>query len=333
MTKANKLAAALAAFALLTAGLASTQNSSAAGVAVTVAPATSAVSTAGNVTLTLTTTAVVPVGGTVQVTRPTAGYTGTATMAITGATGTTANTVSGSESVTTFTVTGTPIAAGAMTITMGGLTTAATAGNYSWKVYTSAGDYGANFQYVGQANVVQVRARVPLALAFDIRNAADTANTNLCDMGDLTTAAVGFCEYRLKIATNAQNGYTINVATSGNFTNGTANFTNAAVGTGGTGGTAQAAGTELYGAKITKGSITGAGGTTTLAAVYDAGATNNVSYVAAGPAVLLTANKPNSPGATDLTNTTLVRHEAAISGSTSAGLYTQTVTYTIAPSF
>jgi hypothetical protein len=311
----------------------STLNTHAAGVTVTVAPSAQAVSTAGNVVLTFTTTAAIPVGGTVQVLYPTAAYTGTATFAITGATGTVANTTSGSNNVSTFTVTTTPIAAGAITATIGGLTTSATAGNNTWIMYTSAGDYGANFQYVGQANVVSVRARVPLQLAFAIRNTGDTANTNVCDMGDLTTSAVGFCEYRLKVTTNARSGYTINVATSGNFTNGTDNFANAAVGTGGAGGTAQAAGTELYGVKVTKGSITGAAGTTTLATVYDAGATNNVSYVAAGPATLITANKPNSPATTDLTNTTLVRHEAGISANTAAGLYTQTVTYTIAPSF
>jgi hypothetical protein len=312
---------------------ATTLPAHAAGVAVTVAPSSIAVSTAGSVTLTFTTTTVVPIGGTVQVLRPTAGYTGTAALTVsTGAVGATVNTTSGAESIATGTVT-TAIPAGALTVTIAGLTTSATAGNNAWKMYTSAGDYGANFQYVGAANVVAVRARVPLQLAFTIRNAADTADTNICDMGDLTTVAVGFCEYRLKVATNAKTGYTVNVTTSGNFTNGTDNFANAAVGTGGAGGTAQAAGTELYGTKVTKGSITGAAGTTTLATVYDAGATNNVSYVNTTSATLITANKPNSPTTTDLTNTSLVRHEAAISANTAAGLYTQTVTYTIAPSF
>jgi hypothetical protein len=311
---------------------ATTLNTHAAGVTVAVAPSSVAVSTAGSVTLTFTTTAIVPIGGTVQVLRPTAGYTGTAALTVSaGAVGATVNTTSGSESIATGTVT-TAIPAGALTVTIAGLTSSSTAANNAWKVYTSAGDYGANFQYVGAANVVAVRARVPLQLAFTIRNAADTADTNVCDMGDLTTAAVGFCEYRLKVATNAKSGYTINVNTTGNFTNGTDNFANAAVGTGGAGGTNIAAGTETYGARVTKGSITGAAGTTTLASVYDAGA-NDVSYVNTTAATLITANKPNSPTATDTTNTSLVRHEAGISANTAAGLYTQTVTYTIAPSF
>ena len=169
-------------------------------------------------------------------------------------------------------------------------------------------------------------------LAFAIRDTTDTSNTNLCDMGDLTIAAVGNCEYRLKVTTNARLGYTINSTTTGNFTNGTDNFNNAAVGTGGTGGTAIAAGTEHYGVIITKGSITGAAGTTTLASAFNGGA-NDVAYTHTASSTILTANKPNSPATTDVTNTTLVRHEAAISSNTPAGIYSQTVTYTIAPSF
>ncbi|MBC7472321.1 MAG: hypothetical protein H7196_03635 [candidate division SR1 bacterium] len=304
-----------------------TLNTHAAGVTVTVAPSAVAVSTATTPTLAITTTATIAIGGTVQVTYPTAGYTGAGAIAVsTGVVGTTTITTSGTETILTATVT-TAIPTGALTITISGLTTTSTATNNSFKVYAGV-DYGANFQYVGSANVVSVRARVPLQLAFAIRNTADTANTNICDMGDLTTSAIGFCDYRLKVTTNARSGYTINVNTTGNFTNGTDNFANAAVGTA---GTAQVAGTELYGAKITPGSVTGSGGTVTNATVYSG--TNNVSYVNTTAATLLTATKPNSPAATDLTNTTLIRHEAAISANTSAGLYTQTVTYTVAPSF
>lgn len=302
----------------------------AAGQTVTITPATATISTAVSTSLAFTTSASIPVGGTISTAYTTANYTGTATMTVTGATGTTSSTVSGAKTITTFTVTGSAIAAGARTVTIAGLTTSATPSNSAWEVYTSTGDYGANFQYIGQANVVNVRARVPLILSFAIRNAADTADTNLCDMGDLTIAAIGNCEYRLKVATNAKSGYTINVQTSGDFTNGTDVFANALAGTT---GTAMAAGTETYGALITKGSVTGAGGTTTLASAYNAGLTNYVNYANVATAALMTSNKPNSPASTDLVNTTLVRHQAAINANTPAGLYTQTVTYTIAPSF
>ena len=327
MAKTNKFAAIIAAVGLLSAGLSSTQNTHAAGVVLTVTPSASAVSTAGTITLAFPALAV-PAAGTIQVVRN-IGYTGTAAYALSSGTISTTGAVvsSATENSQSLTV-GTATTAGTLTITVTGLTSPAAAGNYAWKIYTSAGDYGANFQYVGQANVVLVRARVPLQLAFAIRDTTDTTNTNICDMGDLTVSAVGFCEYRLKVTTNAQSGYTINVLTSGNLTNGTSNFANAAVGTA---GTAQVAGTELYGAKVTPGAITGAAGTVFVPPVYNS--TNDVTYVNTTVATLLTANKPNNPAATDLVNTTLIRHEASINGSTSAGLYTQTVTYTIAPSF
>jgi hypothetical protein len=302
----------------------------AAGQVVTVTPSTATISTAVSTSLAFTTSSVVPVGGTISTAYTTADYTGTATMTVAGATGTTSTTVAGAKTITTFTVTTTAIAAGARTVTIAGLTTAATPSNSAWEVYTSAGDYGAAFQYIGRANVVNVRARVPLILNFAIRNAADTANTNICDMGDLSLVAIGNCEYRLKVATNAKSGYTINVETSGNFTNGTDVFANALAGATGTN---IVAGTETYGAFITKGSVTGAGGATTLATAYDAGATNYVNYVNTTAAALITSNKRNAPIATDLVNTSLVRHEATINANTPAGLYTQTVTYTVAPSF
>jgi hypothetical protein len=307
-------------------------NTFAAGVAITVSPSIQTVSTAGSVTLGLTTTTVIPVNGLVQVVYPTAGYTGTPSLAIGGGTvGATITTTSGTDTIAEATVIG-AVSAGAKTIVITGLTSSAVSGNNLFTVYTSAGDYGAAFQYVGNANQVTIRAIVPVALSFAIRNAADTANTNSCDMGNLSVSTVGSCSYRLKVATNAEFGYTISTVTSGNLTNGTASFPNAAVGTAGTGGTTQVAGTELYGAKINKGSVTTAGGTTTLASVYDAG-TNNVLYNNTATADLVTTDKPNNPSATDTTNTTLVTHEASIAASTAAGIYTQRVMYTVTPSF
>ena len=316
--------------AMFAMSFASTVSSFAAGQTVTVTPSTTTVSTAVSTTLAMPTSAIIPIGGTIQTSYKTTTYTGTPTMTVAGATGTTDSVVSGANTIVTFTVTTAPIAIGTINITIAGLTTTATATNSAWEVYTSAGDYGAAFQYIGQANVVNVRARVPLLLSFVIRNAADTANTNICDMGDLSLTAIGFCEYRLKVATNAKSGYTINVNTSGNFTNGSDVFANALAGATGTN---IVAGTETYGALITKGAITGATGTTTLATAYNAGATNFVNYANTTAAALITANKPNAPAVTDLVNTSLVRHEAAINANTPAGLYTQTVTYTVAPSF
>ena len=283
--------------------------------------------------LNLTTAALIPATGLIEVVYPTAAYTGTPTITVSsGTVGATTTTTSGADTIASATAV-TDVPAGANVFTISGLSTSSTASNNLFTVYTSAGDYGSGFQYVGGANQVTVRAVVPVSLSFAIRNAADTANTNVCDMGNLSVTAVGSCSYRLKVATNAQYGYTVSTVTNGDFTNGSAVFPNAAVGTAGTGGTAQAAGTHLYGAKIDKGSITAPGGTTSLNAVYDAGAINNVSYVNVTSADLVTANKPNNPTATDVVNTSLVTHQAAVDASTAAGIYTQKVTYTVTPSF
>jgi len=335
----KKLLSIVSTASLVTAGafaLFSPSSALAAGLtSITATPSTQAVSTNANITLTFTPATAITNGSTIRV-GFSSSYTGGAalTNADVAATGT--NITSSTESAFTTTgFTSTLVTTGnvttPVTIVIGGvnkLTSPVAIGNYSFSLITSVGDVGAVLQYVGQANVVQVRAVVPPTLSFVIRNTADTANTNTCDMGDLTTASVGTCSYRLKVGTNAKNGYTVSVATSGNFTEGVANFANAAAGPG---GTLIAAGTETYGALVTKGNITG--GTTTLAAVYNAGVTNSVSYVNTLAATLITANGPNNPAATDLSNTSLITHNAAIDSATTAGSYLQTVTYTVVGSF
>ena len=302
----------------------------AAGLTTTLTPSAQSVSINGNVVLTFTPVTAVTNGSTITVAFP-AGYTGGAALtnadvAVTGTNIT--STVSSGFTATGFTSTLTTSAnvTTPITITIGGtnkLTSPVTAGNYGFLVNTSVGDTGGVFQYVGQANVVQVRAFVPTTLSFAIRNTTDTANINTCDLGTLTTAAIGTCSYRLKVGTNASNGYTVSVATSGGLTNGTKTFSDAAAG---------AAGTEKYGATITGGSTTSASAVT-VATAYNAGATNGVLYTNVAPALLLTAAGSNNPATTDVTNTALVTHKAAIAADTAAGLYTQTVTYTVTPSF
>jgi len=302
----------------------------AAGITPTVTPSAQTVSANANITLVFTPVTPITNGSTINVSFP-SGYTGGTALTNTDVTVTGTNitsTVEASFTATSFisTLTTSANVTTAVTIVIGGtnrLTTPAAAGNYPFSVATSVGDSGANFQYVGQANVVQVRALVPVSLSFVIRDSADAANTNTCDMGTLSLAAVGSCSYRLKIGSNAAS-YAVSVATSGNFTNGSYNFANAAP-------TLITAGTETYGAVITPGAVTN--GSVVLAGPYSAGA-NSVNYTNTIAATLLTITGQNNPGATgDTTNTSLVTHNAAISNTTASGLYTQTVTYTVLPTF
>jgi len=312
------------------------RDSQAAGVNPIITPSTQAVSTAASISTAYTTTATLTSGASIQLTYRNA-YTGTLSTANTTvntvAPTSVTNAVSGAFTTSTIVIANPSITSGStVTIATTGLTSPVAAGNYTFAIKTSA-DFGANFQYVGQANVVQVRAFIPVSLSFDIRNTADTANTNTCDLGTVTTIAVATCAYRLKVATNARNGYTVSMTTSGNLTDGTNNLNNAVAGAGGSGGTNIVAGTETYGVVINAGSITGAGGVITRANIFNAGA-NDVLFNYTTPQVILTATRPNSPAVSgDTTNTSLITHELGISSNTPSGDFTQTVTYTVAPAF
>jgi hypothetical protein len=310
------------------------------GVTPTITPSAANVSTALNAGNTLnvayTTSIALPAASTIKLTYN-SGYTGSVTTSNstinTVAPATATSATSGGNTTVTFT-TASAISSGAtVTIATTGLTSPSTAGNYVFSILSgnNGQDYGANFQYVGQYNLVQVTAFIPVTLSFSIRNTADTADTNICDLGTVSTASVASCSYRLKVTTNATSGYTISISADGGLTNGTSTVTNAAAGPTGTNLTA---GIEAYGATVNAGSITGSAGTISLASSYQNGGSNATAYNNTSPAVLLTANKPNSPsGSGDTTNTSLITHKLAISNNTSAGYYTQRVTYTVTPSF
>jgi len=343
----NKILSAIVAFALVF-GIFIQSNLivNAAGVNVTLSPSAQAVSTTANIALTFTPATGLTNSSTIIVSYPSTYIATPSTLTNTDITVTKtgdANFTSALESgftTTGFTITlttgGTLNTSSAFVITIGGggtnkLQSPAAASNNAFTISTSAGDFGGVLQYVGQANVVQVRAKINPSLSFVIRNSTDTANTNTCDFGTVDTSAVYTCSYRLKVGTNAANGYTVAVTNSGNLTDGVNNITNAAVGVGGSGGTTVAAGVETYGAIITPGTITGAGGTVTVASVYNAGATNAVSYVNTSSTTVLTANKPNNP--TAIGNTSLVTEQLGVNAGTPAGVFTKVETYTVTYNF
>ena len=215
--------------------------------------------------------------------------------------------------------------------------------NYSFGIATDnlsgAGDVGATLQYVGTLNKVQVTAIVPPVLTFAIRNSADSAEQStagtqkVCNLGVLSLTAVSSCAYRLKVTTNANSGYTISYNSDTRLYNGSYNFTDSAIGSP---GTTIAAGTEMYGVILTKGAISSGASVTRNSTKFstdpDAAKSFRITE-AAGPYTVLTAAGYNAPGATDTTNTTLMTHEAAISGSTPTGSYSHIITYTVAATF
>jgi hypothetical protein len=170
-------------------------------------------------------------------------------------------------------------------------------------------------------------------LSFNIRNSDDTADQKLCNIELASTTTVENCSYRLKVNTNATNGYAIYAQTSGDLSTGSNNIQNADPGSGGGGGSdisGGTAGVERYGVFINPGSITS--GSISLENLFDGGS-NNVQYNHTSSQQILTATGPNSPAGTDTTNTSLVTHNLNIAADTPPGIYTQSITYTVVPEF
>lgn len=207
----------------------------------------------------------------------------------------------------------------------------ANTGIYSASMIDSQGNYGAVLLYVDDANDVYVTAIVQPTLSFVIRTADDTANTNTCDLGVLDTSSVKTCSYRLKVSTNAANGYTISVKTDGDLRKaGTGDVPDADDIDPIAEDTVVTAGTEGYGIAFDGGSVT-SGATVTEVPDFD---DDDTPLVNTSPVDLLTVNGTNNPAASgDTTNTSLVTHRAAADADTQTGEYHQFVTYYVVANF
>jgi hypothetical protein len=236
----------------------------------------------------------------------------------------------------TYTFTGVTTGATASTAFCIRVGAVATAGNYSFimgdnKVASPANaDWGGALLYIGTAgaaaNDVLVTATVTgQELEFWIRDSADTVATATCPLGTLTTGAVSNCQYRLKVRTTATQGYTISWTSDGGLdTSGAAATIDAVI-------NAQVvtAGIEGYGVAFTPGANTD-GGTCTAASPWSLANENPVSSSAQS---LVACTKANLPAGTDLVNTHLMNHKAAISVATLPGSYDQIVTYYVTAKF
>lgn len=201
-------------------------------------------------------------------------------------------------------------------------------GIYSIAFTDTNGDYGATLIYVGDDNDVTVTANVAPTLSLAIRNDADTADTNVCALGTLTTTTVEDCAYRIKVSTNSTSGYTVTIDSDGDLRlSGSGDVAdNLDIDPIAENGTI-ASGTEGYG-------IVFNGGAATAGSITESGDFNDDDTpIPMTATTLFTSDGPNAPTATDTTNTALVTHEAAIDASTSAGSYTQIVTYLASASF
>ncbi len=206
-------------------------------------------------------------------------------------------------------------------------------GQYLQQVDVRADNYGTNkYSECKYSNYY-----CNMYLSMNFRNAADTLNVSQCNLGTASDTSVSTCQYRVKIDTNAKDGYSLYVKSSGGFTNSSNTIPSASVGSGGSGGTDisnSTAGVEMYGVVIDKGAITGtdAPGVPTLSSIFDAG-TNAVKYDYTTNQLLLLSIDINRPSSIDLINTSLVTHKLNIETLTNPGTYQQVITYTLLPNF
>lgn len=226
-------------------------------------------------------------------------------------------------------------------------TLSASSTNYAFSFLTTSStsstvptDFGASLLYANGGNQVTVSASVPSSLSFAIRNSADSADTNSCALGTLSTGAIATCSYRLRIATNAAGGFQSRIQANQDFANSqhTATFTN--IGDNGT----FTAGTEAYGIQVltgaTSGVRNGVTGQFSDAVTEDSSSagftfgTDASPVPTSTPLLFVTAGSPMvAATAPSLVTTSLVTHAAAINGGTPAGSYSQIVTYTVTASF
>jgi hypothetical protein len=215
----------------------------------------------------------------------------------------------------------------------------ATAANYSISILSSNPvDFGSALFYANGGNQVTVTATVPATLAFSIRNALDTSDTNTCAMGSLSLTSTSTCAYRLRIATNASNGFQAQIRANQDFGTGSATMTNVT-----NDGSQPSAGTELYGLSRIVAATEGGRNTTTGAFTLATTEANPTGFTfgtdpsavptSSAQTIFITGSAFQTGAAPSATTTQLVEHAASISAGTAAGNYSQIVTYTVTGSF
>jgi hypothetical protein len=199
-------------------------------------------------------------------------------------------------------------------------------------------DFGAALYYVLGGNQVLVSATVPASLSFSIRNSEDSANTNVCQLGTLSMSSVNTCTYRLRIATNASNGFVTTIQADKMFSTPTfATMTDIVD------GSSFVAGTEAYGISSLVAATQGGRQTTSSAfsdPIVESSFTSTTFNADPSPVptsttgIIISFPRPFNVGpAPSTTTTSAITHSAAISAGTAVGNYTQTVTYRVTGSF
>lgn len=208
-----------------------------------------------------------------------------------------------------------------------------TIGSYSVAIVTSTGDFGAALVHYDDNNDILVTATVGPTLSFNIRNLADSADTNACDLGNVTTTTtvnlnatddgVGECGYSLAIGTNSASGFQATIDADAALASGSFTMTDLAD------NAAFVAGTESYGLA----NVTAPGAITENVTAGFTFQTDS-SPVPVTPANFISATAPFVYTAgVDATDVTTVMHGLTVGSATETGAYVQLVTYRVTANF
>lgn len=210
----------------------------------------------------------------------------------------------------------------------GQLESSATPGNYS-EVFITTSELGIGMMYVADDNDVLITATVAPNLSLIIRNTADSADTNVCDLGELSSASVSTCDYRVAVGTNASGGLQVQITSDGDLDTAGADTIDVVVED-----STVTAGSEEYGIAITGATAGGeTGGAFTNPIVEDGDFNDDDTPIPTSATNFLSYGSAFQYTALTLTTSTLVTHRASIDSATMAGSYDQVVTYTITATF
>ncbi len=189
---------------------------------------------------------------------------------------------------------------------------------FSVAVITSE-DAGAGIAYVGNANDITVSVSMLSNLSLSIDNADGTycttvAGVTSCNLGVVLTTTVAQGSYDLNVGTNAQNGATLQINSSGALLNGAEDIAAYIEDSG-----AITAGTEEYGIDVA------ADAAWTKAGDFS----DDATPVPAVETAIATTAGENDIAGDDLT----ITHKAAIDSTVLARTYSQIVTWTASASF
>jgi len=187
------------------------------------------------------------------------------------------------------------------------------AGTYKVSLSGTFGDMGTVSIPILNSDSVALQANIVPELSFSIRNESDTAVSNECSLGTINSLGISQCSYRLAAETNAISGFQIYISVDGNFRNQSSFIANISE------NSQIAQGEEGYGLAIQ--------GATGLLEQGDF--TDDDTPIPSTETLLIKSNSVYNYTQGDTTTSSLITHKASVDSTTPAGVYAQTITYTI----